>query len=329
MLHLSTRALVILSIALCAGASPLAAQEAVGSYPSKNIEFVVPFVAGGTADIIARLAAQSIGDTWSKPLIVQNRAGATGAIAAEYVMKAPPDGYTLLMATASTHTVNPSYRKDLPFDPVKDFTPIARIVVVANILVINPNKTPVKTLAEFIDYLKAHPGKLNFGSSGPGGASHFAGELFALMTGTKMTHVPYRGTAPAVADLIAGNVDVLIDNISSVWPQVQQGTLRALAIASPQRSPIAPDLPTIAETLPGYEAVSWNGIVGPAGMPKPLVEKISQAFVTGMKNPESTKRIQDLGAAVASQDAAEFSAFIKQDLDRWMRVSRESNLFAK
>jgi tripartite-type tricarboxylate transporter receptor subunit TctC len=329
MLQLSWRARLLLAAGVLAIASPLAAQEPASNYPAKNVEFVVPFAAGGTADIIARLAAQSVADTLPKPIVVQNRAGATGAIAAEYVMKAPPDGYTLLMVTGSTHTVNPAYRKDLPFDPVKDFTAIARVVVVANVLVVNPKKIPAKTLAEFIDYLKAHPGQLNFGSSGAGGASHFAGELFALMTDTKMTHVPYRGTAPAVADLIAGNIDLLIDNISSVWPMVQQGTLRAIAIASPERSPIAPDLPTIAETLPGYEAVSWNGIAGPAGMPAPLVQKISQAFIAGMKKPEIAKRIEDLGAAVSPQGPAEFNAFIKEDLARWQRVAREKNVFPK
>lgn len=164
--------------------------------------------------------ARGVSEDWGKPVGVQNRAGATGAIAAEYVVRASADGYTLMMAIGSTHTVNPSYRKDLSFHPVTSFTLLARLVVVANVLVVNPTRVPVKTVVEFIDYLKAHPGTLNFGSSGTGGASHFAGEQFALMTGTKMTHVPYRGTAPAVADLIAGNVDVIIDNISSVWPQV-------------------------------------------------------------------------------------------------------------
>lgn len=312
-----------------ANAGALTAQESADSFPSKNVEFVVPFAAGGTADVIARLAAQGVSDAWGKSVIVQNRTGATGAIAGAYVAQAPADGYTLLMATGSTHTVNPSFRKDLPFDPIKSFTPLARIVVVANVLVVNPTKVPVKTVGEFIDYLKANPGKLNFGSSGLGSSSHFAGELFALMTRTKMTHVPYRGTAPALADLIAGNIDVLIDNISSVWPQVQQGTLRAIAIASPQRSPIALDLPTIAESLPGFQAVSWNGIVGPMGMPQPIVEKISHAFIAAMKNPQVTKRIEDLGASVATSPPSEFKAFIKEDLDRWSRVARESNIFAK
>jgi tripartite-type tricarboxylate transporter receptor subunit TctC len=321
--------LAVLLAALTAPPNALLAQETAARFPSKNVELVVPFSAGGTADIIARIVAQGVSEAWGKPIILQNKAGATGAIASEYVAKAPNDGYTLLLATGSTHTVNPAYRNDLPFDPIKSFTLLARVVVVANVLVVNPNKIPAKTVPELIAYLKANPGKLNFGSSGTGGASHFAGELFALMTQTKMTHVPYRGTAPAVTDLIAGNIDLLIDNISSVWPQVQQGRLRALAIASPQRSPMAPDLPTIAETLPGYQAVSWDGIVGPAGIPEPIANKISQAFLTAVNKPEAKKKIEDLGASVAPLPAREFKAFVEEDLTQWKRVARESNVFAK
>jgi tripartite-type tricarboxylate transporter receptor subunit TctC len=305
------------------------AQEAAASYPSKAVEIVVPFAAGGTADIMARFAAKGLAEAWGKPVVVQNKAGATGAIAAEFVARAPADGYTLLFATGSTHTVNPAYRTDLTFHPVTSFTPLARIAVVPNVLVVNPQKVPVNSVAEFIAFLKARPGAINFGSSGSGGASHFAGELFGLMTETKMTHVPYRGTAPAVADLVAGNIDVVIDNISSVWPQVQQGSLRALGIATLQRSPIAPDLPTIAETVPGFEAVSWNGFVGPANMPPAIARKISDAIVAAVKAPDVTKKIEELGASAATSPGPDFAKFVGEDLARWTRVARERNLSSK
>jgi tripartite-type tricarboxylate transporter receptor subunit TctC len=319
-------AIAIIAVSWSGGAH---AQETAASYPSRTVEIVVPFAAGGTADIMARFAAKGLAEAWGRPVVVQNKAGATGAIAAEFVARAPADGYTLLFATGSTHTVNPAYRTDLGFDPVSSFTPLARIAVVPNVLVVNPQKVPVRTLAEFIAFLKAHPGKINFGSSGSGGASHFAGELFGLMTDTKMTHVPYRGTAPAVADLVAGNIDVVIDNISSVWPQVQQGSLRALGLATLQRSPIAPELPTIAEIVPGFEAVSWNGFVGPANMPPAIAQKISDAIVGAVKAPDVTKKIEELGATAAPLTGPGFAQFIGEDLARWTRVARERNLSSK
>jgi tripartite-type tricarboxylate transporter receptor subunit TctC len=322
-------ALLVAAMTLAAGVSTLSAQESAADFPSRNIDLIVPFPAGGTADIIARFAAQGVSEAWNRPIVLQNKAGATGAIASEFVANAPGDGYTLLLATSSTHTVNAAFRKDLPFDPVKHFAPVTLFVVVPNVLVINPNKVPVHTVAEFIAHLKANPGKLNFGSSGIGGTSHFAGELFSLMTGTKMTHVPYRGSAPALNDLVAGNIDLVIDNISTVWPQVQQGRLRALGIANPQRSPLAPGVPAIAETVPGYEAVSWNGLVAPIATPEPIVRKLSQAFGAAMRKPDVVKKIEELGSTVAPNTPDEFKTFIDEDLARWVRVARESNLTSK
>lgn len=302
------------------------AQGGANNFPSRNIDLLVPFPAGGTADVIARVAAQYASDALGKPIIVQNKAGATGAIASEYVARAPADGYTILMATGSTHTVNAAYRKDLPFDVIKDFAAVALLVTVPNMLVVNPTKVPVKTVAEFIRFLKSNPGKVNFGSSGLGGSGHFAGELFQLMTKTRMTHVPYRGSAPALNDLIAGHVDVMIDNISTVWPQVQQGAIVALAVASHERTSLAPDLPTIAETLPGFEAVSWNGIVAPHGTPKPAVDALSSALTTAVARPDVVKRFRDLGATVSSKNPAQFLEFIESDLARWKRVAGELKL---
>src|SRR5262249_24681911 len=226
------------------GVLPASAQEQ--SYPSRQVELVVPFPAGVGAGMVAQVASEA----WGQPVVVQNKAGATGAIGSEYVARAAPDGYTLLLATGSTHAVLPAYRTDLPYDTVTSFAPATLVAIIPNMLVVNPKKVPVASIAELIKYLKDNPGKLNFASSGPGSSIHFAGELFKLMTHTEMTHVAYRGSAPALNDLLAGSVDLIFDNMPVVWPQVQQGNLRALGVASRERTPLAPEIPAIAETLP-------------------------------------------------------------------------------
>ena len=280
--------------ALLIAGSPIAAQEQ--QYPSRQIELVVPFPAGGGADVSARMVAQIAGDSLGQPVVVQNKGGATGAIGSEYVARATPDGYTLLLATGSTHAVLPAYRTDLPYDTVTSFAPATLVAIIPNMLVVNPKKVPVASVAELIKYLKDNPGKLNFASSGPGSSIHFAGELFKLMTRTEMTHVSYRGSAPALNDLLAGSVDLIFDNMPVVWPQVQQGNLRALGVASLERTPLAPQVPAIAETLPGFEAVSWVGIVAPAGTPAAIVDKISAGLrsrraAPGNRQPASGTRI--------------------------------------
>jgi tripartite-type tricarboxylate transporter receptor subunit TctC len=302
------------------------AQEA--NYPARQVELVVPFPAGGATDVIARMAAQIVGEGWGHAVVVQNKAGATGAIGSEYVARAAPDGYTLMVATASTHAVLPAYRTDLPYDTVTSFAPATLLATFPNMLVVNPTKIPAQNVAELVKFLKGNPGKLNFASSGSGGSVHFAGELFKLMTSTEMTHVPYRGSAPALNDLIAGNVDLTFDNMTTVWPQVQQGHLRALGVASRERTPLAPEVPAIAETVPGFEATSWVGVVGPAGTPPAVVEKISQAFGTAMRRPEIVKRLADLGAVAAASTPAELLAFIRDDRARWQQVAKDANLTA-
>jgi len=307
--------------ALLAAGSPIAAQEQ--PYPSRQVEFFVPFPAGGGADVSARMVAQIAGDSLGQPVVIQNKGGATGAIGSEYVARATPDGYTLLLATGSTHAVLPAYRTDLPYDTVTSFAPATLVALIPNMLVVNPKKVPVASVAELIKYLKDNPGKLNFASSGPGSSIHFAGELFKLMTQTQMTHVSYRGSAPALTDLLAGSVDLIFDNMPVVWPQVQQGNLRTLGVASLERTPLAPQVPAIAETLP-FEAVSWVGIVAPAGTPPAIVDRISQAFGAAVLRPEITSRLQELGYT-----PAEFTQFIRDDRAKWQRVAREANLSAK
>jgi tripartite-type tricarboxylate transporter receptor subunit TctC len=268
---------------------PARAQEQ--NYPSRQVELVVPFPAGGGADVGARMVAQVVSESWGQPVVIQNKAGATGAIGSEYVARAAPDGYTLLLATGSTHAVLPAYRSDLPYDTVTSFAPATLLAIIPNMLVVNPKKVPVSSVAELITYLRNNPGKLNFASSGPGSSIHFAGELFKLMTHTNMTHVAYRGSAPALNDLLAGSVDLVFDNMPVVWPQVQQGNLRALGVATLKRTPLAPQVPAIAETLPGFEAVSWVGIVAPAGTSPAIVDKISQEFGAAAQRPDIVDRL--------------------------------------
>jgi tripartite-type tricarboxylate transporter receptor subunit TctC len=310
---------------VCAVATPVSAADEAANYPNSNVELVVPFPAGGTTDVIARLVAQYVSQKWGRAIVVTNKAGATGAIGSEFVARAKPDGYMLLVATASTHAVLPAYRSTLPYDTVTSFAPATLLATFPNMLVVNP-KLPVKTVADLIELLKQKPGKLNFSSSGVGGTGHFAGELFKLMTGTSMTHVPYKGSAPALNDLIAGNVDLTIDNMSTVWPMVKQGQLRALGVAGLHREPAAPDVPTIAESVPGFEVTSWVGVVAPAGTPAAVVEKISKAFAQAVNDPAISKKLQELGAEAASDSPEEFKHFIQADREKWKKVAAEAHI---
>ena len=304
------------------------AQENAESYPSRLVEFVVPFATGGSADIIARMVTQVVAKNWNQAIVVQNKPGATGALASEYVARSAPDGYTLLLATASTHAVLPAYRTDLTYDTVTSFAPATLVATFPNILVVNPRKVPVRTVSEFVAYLKANPGKLNYSSTGAGGSVHFTAELFKLMTNTEMTHVPYRGGGPALNDLLGGTVDLTFDNMATVWPQVQQGNLRVLGVASRERTPLAPAVPAIAETVPGFDSTTWVGVVAPAGTPKPIIDKIAAAFASASQQPEIRRQLENLGATPAGNTPAEFLEFLKADRARWERVAKAANLFA-
>jgi tripartite-type tricarboxylate transporter receptor subunit TctC len=304
------------------------AQESAENYPSRPIEFVVPFAPGGSADVIARMVAQVVAANWKQLIIVQNKPGATGAVASEYVARAVPDGYTLLLATASTHAVLPAYRHDLSYNTVTSFAPATLVATFPNMLVLNPRKVPVNTVAEFIAYLKEHPGKLNYSSTGSGGSVHFTAELFKLMTKTQMTHVPYKGGGPALNDLLAGTVDLTFDNMATVWPQVQQGNLRVLGVASRERTPLAPDVPAIAETVSGFDATTWVGVVAPAGTSTPIIDKIAIAFASAAMQPELRKQLENLGATPAGDTPAAFLQFLKTDRARWEKVAEVAHLSA-
>jgi tripartite-type tricarboxylate transporter receptor subunit TctC len=258
-------------------------------------------------------------EEWGATVIIENKPGATGAIAAEYVAKANPDGYTLLMGTGSVNSVFPAVKKNLPFDTLRDFVAVSNFFVTPNILVVHPS-VPAQNVAEFIALLKAHPKDYNFASSGAGSSIHLSGELFKQMAGVEMVHVPYKGSAPAVADLLAGHVKVMFDNLASSWPYVTQGQLRALGVTGADRDPLAPGVPAIAETLPGFDASSWAGLMAPAKTPPAIVEKISAAVQRAVKMPDVAEKFKAVGATPVGDSPEHFAKYLKEDIGRWRAV---------
>jgi len=302
-------------------ALPAHAQEA---YPTKPIRIVVPFPAAGTTDILARAVAQKLTETWGQSVIVDNRPGAAGNIGAELVAKAAPDGYTLLMGTVGTHAINASLYAKMPYDHVKDFTPIVLVAGVPNVLVVNPS-LPVKTVAELVAYEKANPGKLNFASSGSGTSIHLSGELFKTSAGVQMTHVPYKGSAPAVTDLIGGQVQLMFDNLPSALPHIKAGKLRAIAVTSLVRAPALPDVPTIAESgYPGFEASSWFGLLAPAGTKPEIVAKINAEVRKWLATPEARDKLASQGANAAGGTPEDFARHIAAETAKWAKVVKQS-----
>ena len=320
-----------LSAAACAGIAAIAGAGLLGSsaalaqaYPSKPVTIVVPFAAGGTTDILARIIGQALTTELGQSVIVDNRAGAGGNIGGAMAAKAPADGYTLFMGTVGTHAINASLYKKMPFDPIKDFAPLTRVANVPNLLVANPAQR-YKTVKELIAYAKANPGKVNFGSSGNGSSIHLSGELFNSMAKVELTHIPYKGSAPAVTDLLGNQIAIMFDNLPSVIPHVRSGKLRAIAISTAKRSHELPDVPTIAEAgVPGYEAMSWFGLFAPAATPKPVLDKLSGALAKVLANPEVKKKIVDQGGDPVSETPAQFATFIQSESVKWGKVVKES-----
>jgi tripartite-type tricarboxylate transporter receptor subunit TctC len=301
--------------------SPLALGQA--NYPTRPVRLVVPFPAGGTTDIIARATAQKLSEAWGQQVIVDNRPGAAGNIGSELVAKAAPDGYTLLMGTVGTHAINPSLYAKMPYDHVKDFAPVILVAGVPNVLVVNP-EVPVKSVPELIAYLKANPGKLNFASSGSGTSIHLSGELFKAMTGVQMTHVPYKGSAPALTDLVGGQVQLMFDNLPSSLAFIKAGKLRALAVTSTTRAPALPDVPTVAESIPGFEASSWFGILAPAGTPPDIIAKINGEVAKWLATPEAKEKLTAQGANVAGSSPQDFAKHIQAETAKWAKVVKDS-----
>ena len=293
-------------------------------YPTRPIRLVVPFPAGGTTDILARAVSQKLTEAFGQAVVVDNRPGAAGNIGSDLVAKSTPDGYTLLMGTVGTHAINPSLYAKMPYDHVKDFIPVVLVAGVPNVLVVNP-ALPVNSVADLIKLAKDKPGTINFASSGSGTSIHLSGELFKTMAGVDMTHVPYKGSAPALTDLIGGQVQIMFDNLPSSLAQIKAGKLRAVAVTSLKRAPALPDVPTISESgLPGFEASSWFGVLAPAGTPAPIVARLNAEVNKWLQSPEGKEQLLAQGAEVAGGSPEQFVAHIRAETDKWAKVVKAS-----
>src|SRR4051812_35793049 len=294
------------------------------AYPAKAIRYVVPFPAGGPLDIVARAIGQDLNKAWGQPVIIDNRPGAGGNIGADAVAKSPADGYTILMGAVSTHAINPTLYSKIPYDPIKDFAPVTLITSVPNVLVVHPS-VPVKTVSDLIALAKSKPGQLNFASGSTGSAGHLAGELFNSMAGVQMTHIPYKGAAPAVIDLIAGQVSLMFDNLASALPNMKAARVHAIAVTTLKRSPLVPDLPTISESgLRGFDVSTWFGIFAPAGTPPDIVNKLNTEVVRILHTAEMRERLATLGAEAVGNKPDEFLAFIKTEIPKYAKVIKAS-----
>ena len=324
-MRLSRRSLIALATALALPAATLAQ----GAWPNKPVRIVVPFAPGGTTDILARTVAPELSKAFGQSFVVENRAGAGGNIGAEVVAKSPGDGYTLLMGTVGTHGINKSLYSKLPYDPQKDFVPVTLVAGVPNVMVMGTKRAQelgIQSVADFIKVAKARPGRLNMASSGNGTSIHLAGELFKSRTGIFMTHIPYRGSGPALADLLAGGVDVMFDNLPSSMAHIQAGNLKAFAVTSAVRSAALPDVPTVAEAgkLPGFEASSWFGLLAPAGTPADTVNRLQQETAKALSAPAVKERLLAQGAIPSGNTPAEFAALIDAEIRKWEAVVKAS-----
>ena len=309
------------TVLLCA-----AALAQAQPYPAKAIHLIVPFPPGGGNDTVARAIAQQIGPDLGQPVVVDNRPGAGGSVGAELAAKSPPDGYTLFLAGVGSHAVNPNLHSRLPYDPVRDFAPITLVASTPSVLVVNP-AVPARSVAEFTAYARANPGKLNYASNGQGSAAQLAAAMYESMAGVMMVHVPYKGIAPALTDLLSGEVQLMFGTVVALVPHIQAGKLRALAVTSRSRSALLPEVPTLAESgLPDYEAGSWYGIMAPAGTPRDIIERLHVAIVKALAQPEVAKRLAAEGAIVIGSTPAAFGAHLKAELARVAAVVRAAGI---
>jgi tripartite-type tricarboxylate transporter receptor subunit TctC len=319
-----------LTVAASLAPDGLRAQTQAAVWPTRPVRLVVPFPPGGATDLIARVMAQRVAQAIGQPIIVENKAGAGGVIGATDAAKGAPDGSTLLLTTSSTHAIAPHLNSKLPYDAVKDFTPVLHIADAASVLLVT-SSLPAVSVAELISYAKSNPGKLNFASSGSGTIVHLTAEAFKAQAGVAMTHIPYKGTALAIPDVISGAVQVIFDSIPSGMPHVKAGRLRALAVTGGTRSTLAPELPTVAEAgLPGFSSVTWFGLFAPARTPSDVVSAIGAAFATALRSPEVTEALAKLGvepaAAASGPPGTSFAALIAADSARWGTVIRDNNI---
>ena len=314
-----------ISAALIAAIAFIAAPAQAQDWPQRPVTIVVPFAAGGSADLLARILQQHMQAKLGVPFVVENKSGAGGSIGTGYVAKAPADGHTLLVGTVSSNAINAFLYKKLPFDVERDFQAVSLLVRFPNLLFVN-KRIAVTTVSELIAHIKANDGKVNYGSSGNGTSSHLSAVMFQLATNTKMTHVPFRSTAEVVNSMLGGNIDLAIDSMTTTWPFAMSGDVRALAVTTPKRSATAPDLPTIGETLTGYEATAWQGLFAPAGTPRPIVDKISAEVKRIWELPEVVTALKNVGAEPAPSSPDEFSEYTKVERARWGEVVKASGV---
>jgi tripartite-type tricarboxylate transporter receptor subunit TctC len=295
--------------------------------PERPIRLIIPFAAGGSTDVTARLVAQALGHRLGQPVVAENRPGAGGNIGAEAAARAAPDGYTLFMAVSGILAANKALYRTLPFDPLKDFAPISQVAVIPNLIVVNPD-LPVRDLPGLIAYAKANPGKVNYGSAGSGTSLHLAAALFAARAGLDMVHIPYRGGAPAATDLMAGKIQMIASPMVEVIGAVQAGQLRPLAVTTPNRSALLPDVPTVGETIPGFAIPLWNGIVAPAGTPIAAINRISAEIGAALRSDALKKRLAEQGSEPAPSTPEDFATFIRAEIPRWAEIVRVSGAIA-
>jgi tripartite-type tricarboxylate transporter receptor subunit TctC len=319
------RSVVAAVIAIALIRAPVVFAQTAATFPSKPITIVIPASPGGAIDLVARLTGQKMSEVFGKPVVIDNKAGATGIIGTEFVAHAAPDGHNLVLV-ASSHAINPSMFKKLPYDTIKSFEPVVLTHIVPLMLVVNA-ALPVKNVRELIAYGKANPGKLTFASSGNGGAPHMSGELFKSMAGIDMTHVPYKGSTAAHPDLISGQTSLMFDTVAAVMQHVKSGSVRALAVTTAKRASIAPDVPTMAEAgLPGYETSTWGGVLAPAGTPKDVVAKLNSEMNKALHLPDVRERLTTAGIEPVGGTPAQFAAFIQTEMLKWAKVAREAGV---
>jgi len=296
------------------------------AFPAKPIRFIVPYPPGGSADILARGIGQKAGEGLGQTLVVENRPGAGTAIGAEALAKSAPDGYAVMLGTVSSHAINPALNPKLPFDPVKDFTPVSLVASIPFAMIVHPS-VAAKNVQEFVALARSKPGALNYSSAGNGTSNHLAGELLKSMAGIDIVHIPYKGSAPALTDLLAGQVALMFDLVLTAAPHVRSGAARGLAVTGTKRSSVLPDLPTVAESgVPGYEVSAWFGIFAPAGVPQPVVQRLNAEFVRAMQQPDLRQRLASQGAEPLTSTPAEFAAYLRSEIDKWGKVVKVSGM---
>jgi len=294
-------------------------------YPSRPIKLIVPFPSGGATDIVSRVVAQQLGTELGQTVIVDNKAGAAGVIGAEAAARAVPDGYTLVLTTSSTHTIGPLLNPKIPYSATKDFTPIIYLAASPQVVIV-PLSSPAKTMQELIDYTRKNPGKLNFGSAGIGGIPHLSTERYLAMTGLQMTHVPYKGTALAMPDLMAGRLDMMFDSISAALPHIKDGKVRALAVTSPKPTAAAPDIPLLSQSVPGYESLTWFGVFGPAGLPAPIVSKLNAALNKILTQSTLLEQLSKLGFDAGGGSPTDFANKLRDETAMWKKVIEDGKI---